>query len=273
MSAILKIKVKILLKKALNPNVYLIKLLAPTIAQQAVPGQFVHIRCNHDNYPLLRRPFSIHQINKKKGEICILFQVIGEGTRILSENKVGEELDILGPLGNGFSLYPGSQRIIIVGGGIGIAPLLALTEESIEKRKNVRVLIGNCSKEMIIGEESFKDLGIKVNIATEDGSCQYKGLVTDLLTEVISVWQPDQIFACGPKAMLKKVAGISTWNNINCQVSLEERMGCGIGACVACVCKIKIKEKQEDKGECHYNYKRVCMDGPIFQANEVIWDD
>ena len=272
MSVILNIKVKILSKKTVAPNIYLMKLSAPAIAQQAIPGQFIHIKCNQNYYHLLRRPLSLHQINKDRGEISVLFQVVGEGTKILSEKVIGEDLNVLGPLGRGFNINSKSQNILIVGGGIGIAPLLALTEESIKSGKNVQVLIGACNKEMIIGEKSFKDLGIKVYIATEDGSCQYKGLVANLLTEVISVWQTDQIFACGPKAMLKRIAEISTFYNIDCQVSLEERMGCGIGACMACVCKIKIKEEQNDKEEHFYNYKRVCMDGPIFQAKEVIWD-
>jgi len=270
-SLILNIKAKVLLKEEVAPNIFLIRLLAPLIAQEAIPGQFIHIKCSQDYYPLLRRPLSIHRINKVKGEIFILFKVVGEGTKLLAERVSGGDLDILGPLGNGFSIYPQSKKVMIVGGGIGVAPLLALAEESINQGKEVRVLIGASQKELVFGENSFTDLGAKVDIATENGSYKYKGLVTDLLTEAISIWLPDQIFACGPKTILRKIADITSNTNINGQVSIEERMGCGIGACLGCVCKIKIKEKNNNKEE--YYYKRVCVDGPVFDASEVIWDE
>ena len=270
-SAILNIKVKILSRKEVAPNIYLMRLKAPAIAKYAFPGQFIHIKCSKNNYPLLRRPISIHRIDKEKGEIFILLQVMGEGTKLLTQRAVGDDLDIMGPIGNGFNIYPESRKIMIVGGGIGVAPLLALCEESIRQGKEVRVLIGALKKELVIGEESFKILGAKVDIATDDGSYKYKGLVTDLLIEAILGWLPNQIFACGPKPMLKKINEIALKANIDCQVSLEERMGCGIGACLGCVCKIKLKEKKNNKEE--YHYKRVCVDGPVFKANEVIWDD
>jgi len=269
---ILNIKVKILSRKEVAPNIYLMKLKAPEIVQDTLPGQFIYIKCSKDNYPLLRRPLSIHRIDKKKEEIYILFQVAGEGTKLLSQRVVGDDLDIMGPIGNGFNIYPESKKIIIVGGGIGVAPLLALCEESIRQGKEVRVLIGALKKELVLGEESFKILGAKVDVATNDGSYKYKGLVTDLLEKIIKEgWLPDQIFACGPKLKLKKIVKISLNAHINCQISLEERMACGIGACLGCVCKIKTKDKKGDKVK--YEYKRVCVDGPIFEGSEVVWDD
>ena len=122
MNAILNIKVKILSKEEVAPNIFLIKLSAPSVAQEALPGQFIHIKCSIDNYPLLRRPLSIHRIDKEKGEIYILFQVVGEGTKLLAQRKVGDNLGILGPLGNGFNIYPESRKILIIGGGIGVTP-------------------------------------------------------------------------------------------------------------------------------------------------------
>jgi len=273
-SAILNIKVKILSKEEVAPNIYLMKLKAPSVAQEALPGQFIHIKCSTDNYPLLRRPLSIHRIDKEKGEIYILFQVVGEGTKLLAQKEVGDNLDILGPIGNGFNIYPESRKIMIIGGGIGVAPLLALCEESIRKGKEVRVLIGALKKELVIGEENFRNLGAQVDVATDDGSYKYKGLVTDLLERTIKEgWLADQIFACGPKPMLRRIAEITSNRNIYCQVSLEERMGCGIGACLGCVCKIKAKEKNNNQNQIKYIYKRVCVDGPIFEGSEVVWDD
>jgi len=273
-SFIYNIKVKILSRKEVAPDIYLMKLKAPEIVQDALPGQFIHIKCSKGNYPLLRRPLSIHRIVKEEGEIYILFQVVGEGTKLLTQKEVGDNLDILGPIGNGFNIYPESKKIIIIGGGIGVAPLLALCEESIRKGKEVRVLIGALNKELVIGEENFRKLGAKVDVATDDGSYKYKGLVTDLLEGSIREgWLADQIFACGPKLMLKKINEIALEVNINCQVSLEERMGCGIGACLGCVCKIKAKEKNNNQNQIKYIYKRVCVDGPIFEGSEVVWDD
>ena len=272
MSAILNIKVKILTKKEVAPNIFLIKLSAPSVAQDALPGQFIHIKCSADNYPLLRRPISIHRIDKKKGEIYILFQVVGEGTKLLSQRVTGDDLDIIGPIGNGFNIYPESRKIMIIGGGIGVAPLLALCEESIRQGNEVQVLIGAQKKELVIGEENFRKLGAKVDVATDDGSYKYKGLATDLLEESIKKgWLADQIFACGPKLKLKKIVEVSLEAHIDCQVSLEERMACGIGACLGCVCKIKTKGKKE--GKVKYEFKRVCVDGPIFEGSEVVWDD
>jgi len=271
-SAILNIKVKILSREEVAPNICLMKLKAPEIAQDALPGQFIHIKCSKENYPLLRRPLSIHRIDEEKGEIYILFQVVGEGTKLLRQRAVGDNLDILGPIGNGFNIYPKSKKIMIIGGGIGVAPLLALCEESIRQEKEVRVLIGALKKELVIEEENFRNLGAKVDVATDDGSYQYKGLVTDLLEGIIKGgWLADQIFACGPKLMLKKIVEVSLDTHIDCQVSLEERMGCGIGACLGCVCKIKTKYNNEDKVK--YEYKRVCVDGPIFEGSEVVWGD
>jgi len=271
-SFIYNIKVKILSRKEVAPNIYLMSLKAPKIAQEALSGQFIHIKCSKDSYPLLRRPLSIHRIDKEKGEIFILFQVTGEGTKLLADRTIGDVLDIMGPIGMGFNIYPKSKKIVIIGGGIGVAPLLALCEESIRQGKEVRVLIGALKKELVIGEKSFKILGAKVEVATDDGSYQYKGLITDLLERMIKEgWLADQIFACGPKPMLKKVSEIAFQANIHCQVSMEERMACGIGACLGCVCKIKTKDKKEYKVK--YEYKRVCVDGPVFAGSEVVWDD
>lgn len=271
-SAILNIKVKILSRKEVAPNIYLMRLKAPEIVQDALPGQFIHIKCSKDNYPLLRRPLSIHRIDKEKGEIFILFQIMGEGTKLLADRTIGDDLDIMGPIGNAFNIYPESKKIMIVGGGMGVAPLLALCEESIRQGKEVRVLIGALKKELVIGEESFKILGAKVDVVTDDGSYKHKGLVPDLLEGTIKGgWLADQIFACGPKPMLRKISEIALKVNIDYQVSLEERMACGIGACLGCVCRVKTKNKKEDKVK--YEYKRICVDGPIFEGSEVVWDD
>jgi len=271
-----KLKAKIISKQELVPHIFLLKLKAPLLTQSAIPGQFIHIQCSENNYPLLRRPFSLHRIDKKKGEAYILFQVVGEGTKILSQRKEEEYLDILGPLGNGFNLNLESKSIMLVGGGMGVAPLLALAEEGVKMGKKVKVLISALTKNLIIREEAFKKCGAEVEVITEDGSYSDQGLITDLLKKNLQKkdYLPEQLFACGPKAMLKEVVKICTGFPFDLQVSLEERMGCGIGACLGCVCKIKVAEKKDRKNfQNDYVYKRVCIDGPIFKGEEVVWDD
>ncbi len=273
---ILRTKTKIVLNKEIAPNIYLMGLFASQIAKEAKPGQFIHIKCSTGDNPLLRRPISIHKIEKDMGNIYILFQVKGLGTNKLSKRKIGEYLDVIGPIGKGFRTFSQSQKVMIIGGGMGIAPLLAIAEDCVKKRKEVKALIGAASKKMIFGEKQFVKIGVKTHIATEDGSYQHKGVVTDLIKGIIVKWLPDQIFACGPKEMLKIIAKLAENARINCQVSLEERMGCGIGACLGCVCKIKIckaEDSQMIKNNESFTYKRVCVDGPVFTANEVIWDD
>ncbi|MCK4905767.1 dihydroorotate dehydrogenase electron transfer subunit [bacterium] len=250
--------------KEIAAGYFVMELISSQIAQNSFPGQFLHIKCSSDSQPLLRRPLSIHRVTSKK-TIEILYKVVGKGTYFLSKRKKGEQIDCLGPLGNGFRL-PEDQRPktkdqrLIVAGGIGIAPLFFLTEKI--KGLPIKVFIGAKTKDEILCAKELKKLGVKIHIATEDGSLGYKGLVSDLLknnllSDVCSL--SSVIYACGPKAMLKEIALISKKHQIPCQVSFEQFMGCGIGICNACV----IKTKQ--------GYKRVCKDGPVFSAEEIDW--
>ncbi|MDD5045304.1 MAG: dihydroorotate dehydrogenase electron transfer subunit, partial [Candidatus Omnitrophica bacterium] len=178
----------------------------------------------------------------------------------LSQKGAGEYLDVIGPLGNGFTLpltpYPLS---LLVAGGMGVAPLVYLAE--ILKRSKILVLIGAQSKSGIICEKEFKDLGCSVKIATDDGSCGFRGKVTELLSNILVTMdcRPATIYACGPRPMLKAVAEIAQKENIPAQISLEEHMACGIGACLGCAVNTRA------------GYKRVCKDGPVFGAEEIIW--
>jgi len=249
----------------------------PGIARQARPGQFVHLRCQNSIEPLLRRPFSFHRI--KGGSFEILYKVIGRGTNLLAKRRKGDTIDILGPLGNGFdiqrtsgsrgspSLEPsraqprGERTAILIAGGIGVAPLLALAEE-LTDRRNCLVLIGAKTKKRILCAKDFKKLGVKVHLATDDGSRGYKGFVTDLLRKVLLLTvncELSSIYACGPKLMLKEVARIAKSFRIVAYGSLEENMACGIGACLGCA--IKTRD----------GYKRVCKDGPVFNLQEIQW--
>lgn len=254
-------KIKILANDKIAPGYYKMALASPHIAKTARPGQFVHIKVNDGYEPLLRRPFSIHSI-KNNDIIEILYRVVGKGTTLLSEKEVGEELDVLGPLGNGFKIDKEGMKFVIIAGGAGIAPLFLLTKNLIHYSNDVIVLIGAKSKELILCEQEFKDLGLEAQIATEDGSYGHKGVVTDLLYLLPATSL--SLFACGPAIMLHEVANFSIKNNLPCQLSLESRMACGLGACLGCVIKVKNGVKTA--------YKRVCKEGPVFDAKEIIWE-
>src|SRR3990170_7898796 len=240
----------------------------------ASPGQFVMIKVNNSYDPFLRRPMSIYKIDKKRGGFEILYQVVGKGTNIMSELKKGDEVDVLGPLGRGFWIPEKIERAIIVAGGIGVAPMVALAEKIEGKGQGARgkiiVFIGGKTKNDILCKEDFKKIGAKVHIATENGSMGKKGTCVDLLS-AFSLQPSAFIFACGPQGMLKAVADIARDKNIPCQVSLDKRMACGTGACLGCVIKVKTHDSQLTTHNSQL-YKCVCTDGPVFDAEEINWE-
>ncbi|MGI1690138.1 dihydroorotate dehydrogenase electron transfer subunit [Thermoanaerobacter uzonensis] len=213
------------------------------------PGQFVMVDCKGKTF--LKRPISVCSADDKS--MTIVYQVKGEGTKNLSEMKKGDTIEVTGPHGHGFELYE-DKNMLIVGGGIGIPPLLYLAKKI--KAKNLYIALGFKSEIFLV--EEFKNLG-EVIVTTEDGSFGKKGMVTQGIEDIID--KIDIIYGCGPKPMLKALKEISLKNNIPCQISLEERMACGMGACLVCACKVK-----KDGG---FEYKRVCKDGPVFWAEEV----
>lgn len=250
-------KVRILENAEIGPQIYEVILFSKEIAEVAKAGQFINIYCNASG-SLLPRPISISQINKEENTLTLIYAVVGKGTKLLSEMKVGEEIEVVGPLGNGFEIYDDAKNSIVIGGGIGVPPLVELVKQL---KGNVVVYLGFRSNPLLI--DTFKKLGAKVYIATEDGSVGIKGTVMDILKG--KNLKVDMIYSCGPKPMLKAIGKWADENKIKAQVSMEERMACGIGACVGCTCKTKKKEEVENK--------RVCKDGPVFWSSGVIWDD
>jgi dihydroorotate dehydrogenase electron transfer subunit len=232
------------------PQIHLMWLEAPYIASQAQPGQFVMVCCGEDT--LLRRPLSVHQANGNR--LALFFNVVGRGTHWLSQRQPGDKLDLLGPLGKGFSIAPGSNNLLLVAGGIGIAPLYFLAQDALRKKRSVKLLYGTADKKRLsIPPE------IKLVSATEDGSVGQRGMITETLPDYIN--QADQVFACGPLQMYQTMARMPQLRDKPVQVSLEVRMGCGLGACYGCTVKTK-------KG-----LKQVCRDGPVFDLNDIVWEE
>ena len=247
----------VLSRKELAPGIFDYLVSCPELAAQAVPGQFVHIRVPGRT---LRRPISICSIDTAAGTLRLVMEVRGEGTAILSQVDEGDTLDLLGPLGNGFSLPDPSAKVIVVGGGIGVPPLLGVAQRF---GANADACLGfRTAGAMILGED-FSAAGIRVRVATDDGSIGHHGLVTALVKERLEEGPAHLICACGPGPMLRAVAALAKEYAVPCQVSLEERMACGVGACLGCAVQVASADGS-------VVYKHVCKDGPVFPAGEVL---
>ncbi len=252
-------------------GIHLMSFYSPFLAKKSQPGQFLHIRLNK-NGVLLRRPFSIHKIKNK--DCFIIFKIRGKATRLLSQYKKGDTLEILGPLGNGFyygrdifdnrDSFAGCSNVILVAGGIGVAPLVFLAENLKKTYRNkvkCWVFLGAKTKNEIVCDKEFKQLGYTTFVATEDGSGGFKGTVIKLLNSKLKTSGYNSrayVYLCGPREMIFSIKKtIRKFPYLKCQVSLEQFMGCGIGVCWGCV--INTKE----------GYKRVCKDGPVFNLSDL----
>jgi len=255
------------------------------IAAASRPGQFVNVLCGQCMDPLLRRPFSIYTVNKKRGEFSLLYQVKGRGTVLLAQRERGEKLDVVGPIGRSFDIDPAENvEHILVGGGCGVVPLLFLADVLTDETKGkVTVLIGAQTEGAILCASEFVGRDLPVQISTDDGSAGRQGFVTDTLVEHLRNMPPGilpRIYSCGPHVMLKAIARIAEHNKIPCQVSLESAMACGFGVCMGCVVKTKAPECPqcgqvyctECGGDDNWEYKRVCADGPVFYTTELVWE-
>jgi dihydroorotate dehydrogenase electron transfer subunit len=247
-------KCRVLDHREVVPQHFKLTLSSAYISSHGSPGQFVNVKVNEGTDPLLRRPFSIHRVAKDKFEL--LYEVVGKGTDLLSKTSVGSELDVLGPLGNGFKIDKKIETAILVGGGMGVAPLLYLAEKI--KAKDLYILIGAKTRKRVLAEKEFKKITDQIIITTDDGSYGNKGLVSDALIAELGD-KTATIFACGPNPMLEAVSEIAFQKKCDCQVSMEQKMACGIGTCLGCVIKTKS------------GYKKVCDDGPVFNGNDITW--
>ncbi|WP_455630908.1 dihydroorotate dehydrogenase electron transfer subunit [Megamonas sp.] len=245
---------KILANEAINANVKRMVIEAPQIAEAAHPGQFVHVK-KPDSVNFLRRPFSIADADRENGTITLIYRIVGKGTAEYAAMKVGEAFSILGPIGNGFALKDG--RPLLIGGGVGIAPLIYLSRQL--KDKKPILLIGGKNKDEVFWEKYLQEFADKIYITTDDGSVGFKGFTVQLLPQILAENNIEHIYTCGPNIMMEGVAKLAHKHDIDCQVSLEKRMACGIGVCLGCTFEGKLTGKR----------RKVCTEGPVFASKEV----
>jgi dihydroorotate dehydrogenase electron transfer subunit len=251
-------RVEVLRNERVAQGVGLLVLRSPRIAAGVEPGQFVHLRVATGADFLLRRPFSVHRV--AGDAIEILYQVLGRGTRELSLRNSGEVMDAIGPLGSGWRMPADAAHALLVAGGLGAAPLGMLAERLAQRGIAVSVAQGAPSAERLVARDLFESVARRVEVATDDGSAGERGFITVVSERLIEHDRPDVVYVCGPEVMARAVAEQAARASVACQVSLERLMACGVGACLSCVVTTSTGRK------------RACVDGPVFDAEEVCWD-
>ena len=246
----------IIKKTASAKGIFDITVLCPEIAALAEAGQFAQVLAEGF---FLRRPISICGIDKQAGTIRLVFEVRGSGTEVISHLNVGENIDIMAPLGHGFTKIDG--KAVCIGGGIGVPPMLGIASLY---GPDATVITGFRNAAAVILQEDFKAAGCYTILCTDDGSAGIHGFVTTALEQHLQSNKTDIIYACGPMPMLKAVAAMAEKNGIRCEVSLEQRMACGVGACLGCACRTLVNGEEK--------FRHVCKDGPVFDAREVVFD-
>lgn len=250
-------------KEQLKPDIFKFSVMAPSIVKEAKPGSFIEIRISEHLEPFLRRPISIYNLDKEKGILEFIFQVKGRGTELLAKIEVGKSIDILGPIGFGTFKYQDYEKIAIIGGGIGVFPLYELAKCAKSEGKNVTTYLGYRSKDFVLLEQEFAEVSDQLILATDDGSYAQKGFIIDYLKRDVEKGKVEAIYACGPLPMLKAVQKLAIERDIACQISLEEKMACGLGVCLGCAVKTAKSSKEDPM------YWHVCKAGPVFNAKDV----
>lgn len=264
---------KILFNKPISAGLYHMGLVCPDIAAKIQPGQFLMVRIKDSLDPLLRRPFAVHRLysNDPSGSFEMLYKVVGRGTELLTSMQGGDALNLLGPLGRGFRLPKQKESVLMVAGGIGIAPLpyLAETLATSDCEGPFVLWFGGKTSADLVCVQHFSDLGFEVQLVTEDGSEGRKGLVTGHLEQWLTKQDelPQVIYSCGPYPMQRSVAEMATRLGIASQLSMEALMGCGVGACLSCSLRCRPPEGAQSP-----HYANVCQDGPVFDGEEIVWD-
>lgn len=256
----INLKAEVLSSAQLSADIFLLSLHAPQLAAQAKPGQFVEVLLSGPGAPFLRRPFGVHSANAASGVVEILFRRVGKGTEILSSLQPGDALDITGPLGNGFTPAKGKTHLLAAG-GMGAAPIFFLAQALHGAGEKVKIFLAARGAGDIVRVSDFQKFG-DVAISTEDGSLGEKCLIDTPLERALKQEKSAALYACGPHAMLACVAALGAKYNTPTQVSLEEKMACGLGVCQGCPVAVRGGQAK---------YKMVCKDGPVFNAEDILW--
>ena len=233
--------------------------------EEVRPGQFLHLKVPNATQLLLRRPISIHSVEREAHMVTLIYALKGEGTRAMALLEEGTELSAVGPLGNGFPVEDCGGELWLLGGGIGVAPLLTAAQAAQKQGKQVRAFLGWRSVQQVYGVEEFRRAGCELSLFTDDGTFGEQGFAVGALLEALKARRPSAVLACGPLPMFRALKG-GMPEGVPCYVSLEERMACGVGACLGCNCKVKAEN------EAGWTYKRVCADGPVFPLEEVLFE-
>ncbi len=265
-------KARILRNDCVGPRLYIMTVSSPVIAQAIEPGQFVHMKVPRMEDHILRRPFSIYDVDVEKGTLDILYQVVGFSTDHMTRLECGLECELVGPVGRGWMPVKDAERVLLVGGGVGAAPLFMLCERLVNEGKHVDVVLGAQTADALVCRDRYEALLTQgagcsahaLRCATDDGSFGRAGFCTSLVTEALEEARTcdaayDYVAVCGPEPLMKIVSGIAADFDTPCELSLEKRMACGVGACLSCVV--------DTVG----GKKRACVDGPVFNALDIIW--
>ena len=250
-------------KEKLLEGLYKFSVDAKEIVELANPGNFIEIRINENSDPFLRRPISIYNLDKENGVLEFIFQVKGKGTELLAKKKEGDKIDIIGPLGNGTFKFEEYKNIAVIGGGIGIFPLYELSKQAKNAGKKVYTYLGFRNKDLVTLEKEFEDISTTLTITTDDGSYKNSGFAINYLENDLEKNNIDCIYACGPLPMLKAVKKLAEEKKITCQISLEEKMGCGMGVCLGCAVRTSTSTDNNPQ------YLHVCKAGPVFDSKMV----
>ena len=265
-------KCEVISHEQVAPEIMVLTCREPVIASQTQPGQFINIACadSRSYDPLLRRPFSVYRADQENGVFSVLYVLRGRGTMFLRERKPGDIIDCVGPLGHGFEIQPADAHLLVAG-GCGAAPLALLAERlrKEQPRSEIIALLGAQTALGVVCESDFALSGINCDISTEDASRGREGLVTDTLSNRLETLAGKKtvVYACGPTPMLKAVHQIAENHGVECQVSMETFMACGVGVCMGCA--LKIKDPNSQTG---YSYQRCCTEGPVFDSRKVWWE-
>jgi dihydroorotate dehydrogenase electron transfer subunit len=266
---------EVLSHKKYGEHYHSLTIVTPDIGEAVKPGQFVNIKCGDNRASILRRPFSVCRVHKRGGwssTLEIVFDIRGPGSEHLSTLRAHANVDLLGPLGRGFAMPNRRAHCLLVGGGIGAAPLFFLADELRNEGHRVDFILGAREVGLLLNQIEARRLASVCRIMTDDGSVGDRGVVTDVLLDTIERCATEVVYACGPHPMLAAVANICSTNKVPVQVAVEELMGCGYGVCMTCVIPLRRRLKKGESPEEAVVYARSCTEGPVFNGANVIWN-